>query len=152
MGNIQIFCQRWNSPFELSLDYQHLCVGSRYWSNKAEYNVEKQLPPVFKDKLRLIFTSLTEVILFDRCLIGLTQNPNVSINCVLRSKCSIIKRIFSTEAKASDSARLPCQKLGSEKKNNNNNKERWRWPHISQEHLGCQTTDLDFDGDILQNK
>ena len=77
------------------LDQQHtFCPKDGwcwYWSNRAEYNDTKQLPPVLKDELRPIFKSLTDDALLDQCLMGLTQNQNECINSVLWSRCPKIK-------------------------------------------------------------
>lgn len=76
-----------------TLDEQHsLCPkGTNSWCtygrDRNTYNDEKRLPSAFVVALTPLFTNLTKHELLERCLQGLTQNQNESINGVLWSKC-----------------------------------------------------------------
>lgn len=72
-----------------SLEEQHAYCPKdgwcRYWTDKDNYNT--CLPPVFRDVLKPIFDDLSKDSLLNRCLLGLTQNQNESINGVLWKFC-----------------------------------------------------------------
>ena len=59
----------------------------KFWSNRQEYDDSKRLPAPFFSELKPIFDRLSKDELLDRCLMGLTQNQNESINSILWSKC-----------------------------------------------------------------
>ena len=58
-----------------------------FWREPAKYNQNNRLPSVFIPELKPLFTNLTKKDLLQRCLSGLTQNQNESVNGVLWSKC-----------------------------------------------------------------
>ena len=74
-----------------SLDEQHAkCPKDgwcRYWNDQDNYKPGKRLPNVFRAELEPIFKDLSADALLDRCLLGLTQNQNESINNVLWRFC-----------------------------------------------------------------
>ena len=81
----------------LSLEEQHkLCPKGKdswckFWKDKenntATYNDDKRLPHVFLHELKPIFTRLSKDDLLGRCLKGLTQNQNESVNGQVWSRC-----------------------------------------------------------------
>lgn len=58
-----------------------------YWKSRFDrsliYDESGRLPPVFREQLNPIFTRLSNRDLLSRCLMGLTQNQNESINGIL---------------------------------------------------------------------
>ena len=87
---------------ENSLQEQHrLCPkGSdswcKFWSNRDEYHEKHRLPCAFLPELEPIFTALTDDVLLQRCLQGLTQNQNEAINHILWSNCPKTKFVGIT--------------------------------------------------------
>ena len=65
--------------------------------NTNTYNQNKCLPPVFRNELLPIFKRLSRADLLNRCLKGLTQNQNESLNTLLSVKCP--KRVFCGKRK-----------------------------------------------------
>lgn len=61
------------------------------------YNDSKCSAPVFRKELNPLFTRLSEKSLLERCLKGITQNQNESLNAMLWSKCP--KRVFCGKSK-----------------------------------------------------
>ena len=63
----------------------------KFWKDKenntATYNDDKRLPHVFLHELKPIFTRLSKDDLLGRCLQGLTQNQNESVNGQVWSRC-----------------------------------------------------------------
>ena len=59
----------------------------KFWRNDGTYDETKRLPSAFLKELKPIFTRLSEDALLQRCLLGLTQNQNESINGLLWSLC-----------------------------------------------------------------
>lgn len=82
----------------LSLEKQHRhCpkgknTWCKFWADKQNqtntYDNSKRLPEVFMKELDPIFERLSDESLLTRCLQGLTQNQNESVNAQLWSKCS----------------------------------------------------------------
>ena len=62
----------------------------KYWTDQKNYNPRKRLPMVFRGELEPIFKDLSSESLLNRCLLGLTQNQNESINNVLWRFCAKI--------------------------------------------------------------
>ena len=75
----------------LSLEEQHAnCprdTWCKFWTNPSQYDDSKRLPPVFVAELKPLFVRLSDSELLSRCLKGLTQNQNESINGILWSRC-----------------------------------------------------------------
>ena len=77
----------------LYLDQQHencpkdSSSWCKFWSQREYYDNDKRLPSAFYEELKPIFHRLSADALLDRCLLGLTQNQNESINGILWSKC-----------------------------------------------------------------
>lgn len=64
------------------------CKFNKDCTNKtSQYKQDHRLPEVFRSELLPIFTRLSKNDLLSRCLDGMTQNQNESINAVLWSKC-----------------------------------------------------------------
>ena len=81
---------------ELSTVKQHSrCPKEKYAWCKDDINnnssiyckTKNRLPAVFKEELKPLFTRLTYDELLNRCLMGLAQNQNESINNILWSIC-----------------------------------------------------------------
>ena len=81
----------------LPLEKHNFCPKGRdswckFWLDKLDntniYDDKKRLPEVFMDELNPIFERLSSNELLSRCLEGLTQNQNESVNGMLWSKCS----------------------------------------------------------------
>ena len=80
-----------------TLESQHFCCPNfsdswcKFWQSKfienVSYNDSNRLPNVFLKELEPIFTTLTDKSLLSRCLMGLTQNQNESINAILWKHC-----------------------------------------------------------------
>ena len=89
-----------NDCLPLSKQHQYCPVHKntwcKYWLDKLhdsdKYTEDSRLPSVFKDELRPIFDRLSDSTLLSRCLKGLTQNQNESINNMLWALCT--KRKF----------------------------------------------------------
>ena len=68
----------------------------KFWQDKlhnhGNYTEDSRIPEVFKSELKYLFDRLSHETLLQRCLKGLTQNQNESINNMLWSICS--KRTF----------------------------------------------------------
>lgn len=58
----------------------------KFWSDRSSYNESKRLPSVFINEMEKTFNDLTDDVLLNRCLKGLTQNQNEALNSVLWSK------------------------------------------------------------------
>ena len=58
-----------------------------FWKSRDNHDNEKRLPTVFYDLLEPIFQRLSKNDLLNRCLRGMTQNQNESINGVLWGRC-----------------------------------------------------------------
>ena len=81
----------------LSLDKQHqYCpkdnkTWCKYWKSKnnndCSYSEENRLPAVFHKELEPIFERLSKDELLERCLKGLTQNQNESLNRQIWTTC-----------------------------------------------------------------
>ena len=75
----------------LSLEKQHRHCP-KFWADKQNqtntYDNTKRLPEVFMKELDPIFERLSDESLLTRCLQGLSQNQNESVNAQLWSKCS----------------------------------------------------------------
>ena len=69
----------------------------RYWADPENYNPNKRLPGVFHNELKPIFMALSDDTLLDRCLLGLTQNQNESINNILWRFCPKITFVGRTK-------------------------------------------------------
>ena len=65
-------------------------------TGKAEYKKKLSLPDAVKEKLKPIFAELSSHDLLSKCMHGLTQNANESLNNIIWKKCP--KRIFVTRA------------------------------------------------------
>ena len=82
----------------LSLEKQHrYCPKGKnswckFWADKQNqtntYDNSKRLPEVFLEELGPIFERLSDEKLLKRCLSGLTQNQNESVNAQVWSRCS----------------------------------------------------------------
>ena len=59
----------------------------KFWRQDGTYDDNKRLPSAFLVELRPIFTRLADGSLLQRCMQGLTQNQNESINRLLWSLC-----------------------------------------------------------------
>ena len=63
----------------------------KYWQDKlhnnGDYTEVGRLPPIFNSKLKYLFERLCDENLLIRCLQGLTQNQNESVNNMLWSIC-----------------------------------------------------------------
>ena len=80
-----------------TLESQHFCCSNfsgswcKFWQSKfienVSYNDSNRLPNIFLKELEPIFTRLTDKSLLSRCLMGLTQNQNESINAILWKHC-----------------------------------------------------------------
>ena len=75
----------------IALDEQHkLCPKNSwcsYWSNRCNYNDDKNSPSSFLDVVKPIFKSLTKNELLNRRLKDWTQNQNEAMDGILWSKC-----------------------------------------------------------------
>ena len=73
----------------------------KFWQDKlhnhGNYTEDSRIPEVFKSELKYLFDRLSDETLLQRCLEGLTQNQNESINNMLWSICS--KRTFCSYQK-----------------------------------------------------
>ena len=58
-----------------------------FWKSRDNYDDENRLPTVFYDLLEPIFQRLSKNDLLNRCLRGMTQNQNESVNGVLWGQC-----------------------------------------------------------------
>jgi len=84
---IYYHCIEGNEPLDQQHSYCPKDSWCRYWSNREQYNQKKRLPFVFREVLHPTFKTLSSDSLLDRCLLGLTQNQNKSINGVLWRYC-----------------------------------------------------------------
>ena len=80
----------------------------KFWADKTNYLEDKRLPSVFLKELKPIFMRLTNDDLLSRCLNGLTQNQNESINGILWSKCPKTKFCSKTKVELAVSETI-CQ-------------------------------------------
>ena len=79
----------------LSEQHKYCPKGSgswcKYWKDRFNgsktYDDDTRLPTVFQPLLKGLFSRLTEKELLERCLKGLTQNQNESINAMLWKRC-----------------------------------------------------------------
>ena len=86
----------------LPLESQHsMCPQNKntwckFWKDKQcktkEYDDKKRLPSVFQTELQSLFDRLSDNKLLERCLLGLIQNQNESINGMLWAQCP--KNVF----------------------------------------------------------
>lgn len=85
-----------DTSMPLEKQHRHCPKGKstlyKFWADKQNktntYDNSKRLPEVFMKELDPIFERLSEESLLTRCLQGLTQNQNESVNAQLWSKCS----------------------------------------------------------------
>ena len=62
-------------------------LSSKSMKSRDNYDNEKRLPTVFYDLLEPIFQRLSKNDLLNRCLHGMTQNQNESVNGLLWGRC-----------------------------------------------------------------
>ena len=60
---------------------------SKFWSANNQYEDNKRFAVVFPQELKPIFEKLTKDEILKKCIKGLTQNQNESVNGVLRRRC-----------------------------------------------------------------
>lgn len=88
----------------LSSQHRYFPTGDgtwcRYWKSQKDqsitYSNSKRLPEVFLAELLPIFSRLTADSLLDRCLQGLTQNQNESLNGLVWSICPKTRFFFQS--------------------------------------------------------
>ncbi|XP_065068314.1 uncharacterized protein LOC135693699 [Rhopilema esculentum] len=91
-----IFCHTIaNSNESLEQQHRYCPQASDTWCkfvkdkihNTKSYSEEGRLPEVFHDELKPIFTRLSDRVLLQRCLAGMTQNQNECVNGQVWARC-----------------------------------------------------------------
>ena len=100
-----IFHHMIKPPSDIPLSVQHrFCPkGEGSWckfnsnleTQMLTYDENHRLPSVFYNELKPIFARLASKELFQKCLLGLTQNPNESLNNLIWLRCP--KRLFCSK-------------------------------------------------------
>ena len=91
----------------LDVQHQYCPKGSKSWckyqldvaNGTNFYTQDNCLPPIFRKELKPLFTRLSSDESLKRCLKGVTQNQNESLNSVLWKKCP--KSVFCGKQKLS---------------------------------------------------
>ena len=80
---------------DLAVQHRYCPTGKKSWCawqrdkelGTSVYNSKDCLPEVFMDLLKPIFNDLSSEVLLKRCVLGVTQNPNESINSLVWLRC-----------------------------------------------------------------